>query len=186
MSLEEQAANLSQAEIISLLISQHELLSQKETHLKALSSKDERIAELEQLSEALKEDLDWFTRQYFGQKSERRILEADARQLNLGEMLDVAETAPPKKQTVKEYERTQRGSSKEPKEDEGKLRFDSSVPVEVIEIPNPELEGLSEDEYEIVTEKVTDRLAQKPERYPGPDQRLDRRLPKPLGIKRRI
>ncbi|MDY0110372.1 MAG: hypothetical protein RBT60_10585 [Candidatus Krumholzibacteria bacterium] len=31
--------------------------------------------------------MDWFTRQLFGTKSERRVLPTDCRQLTLGEML---------------------------------------------------------------------------------------------------
>ncbi|HKA52095.1 MAG TPA: IS66 family transposase [Candidatus Binatia bacterium] len=49
--------------------------------------------------------------------------------------------------------------------DEPGLRFDSSVPVEVIVVPNPTIAGLAEDEYEVVGEKVSYRLAQRPGAY---------------------
>lgn len=49
--------------------------------------------------------------------------------------------------------------------DERALRFDATVPVEVIAVPNPEVAGLSEAEDEIIGEKVTYRLAQRPGAY---------------------
>jgi len=45
------------------------------------------------------------------------------------------------------------------------LFFDERVPVQVIPLPNPETEGLSEADYEIIGEKVSYRLAQRPGSY---------------------
>jgi len=45
------------------------------------------------------------------------------------------------------------------------LFFDETVPVEEIKIANPEVEGLSENEYEVVSQKTTYRLAQRPGAY---------------------
>lgn len=135
MDLEAQAASLSQTEVVALL---------------------QRNVELER-------QLEWFRRQVFGQKSERRP-QFDSRQLCLGEALAESETPPPPRETIKEYERRQRRSPWDT-EDEPPVRFDSSVPVEVIEVPNPELEGLGEDEYEVIDEKITQRLAQRPGSY---------------------
>ena len=45
--------------------------------------------------------------------------------------------------------------------DESKLFFDDrQVPVEVIAVPNHEADGLGPDEYEVIGEKVSHRLAQ--------------------------
>src|SRR5262249_51482400 len=49
--------------------------------------------------------------------------------------------------------------------DESGLRFDPAVPVEVIRVPNPDLRGLTEADYEVIGEKVTYRLAQRPGAY---------------------
>ena len=43
--------------------------------------------------------------------------------------------------------------------------FDARVPVEVIDVPNPAIEGLPQDAYEVIGEKVTHRLAQRPGSY---------------------
>jgi len=115
---------------------------------------------------ALQQQLDWFKRQLFGRKSERRLAIATDNQLCLGELLDVDETPPPPTETIKSYQR--RLHLKQPLKDavlEHGLRFGPTVPVEVIEIANPAIAGLEPSQYEIVAEKVTHRLAQRPGAY---------------------
>jgi transposase len=117
-------------------------------------------AQIENLSAQVK----WFQNQLFGQKSERRIFEAGAEQLHLGQQFH-GETAPAQTQTIKEHERKKR-SATSVDGDTQKLKFDEAVvPVEVVEIANPEIEGLSEDEYEVIDERVSHRLAQRPSSY---------------------
>jgi transposase len=141
MTLEEQAAALRPEEIVALLVHNAELQRQVE----------------------------WFKRQLFGRKSERRLREPDAQQLPLTGLLprpsDPADAPPPPTETVKAYQRRTRFASFAATPDTSDLRFDPSVPVEVIPVPNPELEGLTADDYEIIGEKITYRLAQKPGAY---------------------
>lgn len=140
MSLHERAAQLTPDEIVALL---------------ERSTKDqERIEELQR-------QLDWFKRQLFGSKSDRRLLPENVRQLALGESLKPPQEPPLETTEVRAHRRTKR---KQKPTDEPSLRFDASVPVEVIEIPAPEVEG-HEDEYVLVQEKTTDRLAQRPGSY---------------------
>ncbi len=42
---------------------------------------------------------------------------------------------------------------------------EARVPVETIELPDPQIEGLSPDEYEVIGQKVSYRLAQRPGSY---------------------
>ena len=50
--------------------------------------------------------------------------------------------------------------------DESALFFDASrVPVETIAVANPEVEGLAADQFEVIGEKVSHRLAQRPGSY---------------------
>src|SRR5690606_39215758 len=49
--------------------------------------------------------------------------------------------------------------------DESRLKFDDSVPVKVINVPNLEAEGLEEHEYEVIGEEVTHKLSQAPGPY---------------------
>ena len=158
MRLEDQAAALSPAEIVTLLGERQAAQAERAQHL-------QRIAGLEVKNADLRRQVAWFKRQLFGRKSERRLLEPDARQLPLAGMLTAAEAPPPPTETVKAYQRRSRTAPPEDAPDESSLRFDSSVPVEVIAVPNPDLAGRSATDYEVVGEKVTYRLAQKPGAY---------------------
>jgi transposase len=155
MSIEKRAAALTKEKVAALLVANESLLEKFNREAEKVRERDSRIAELEQ-------ELKWFRRQIFGQKSEKRILGSLAnRQLYLGQMLEVPAKPPPVTETVKTYERRQRRKFPDLGDDESNLRFDASVPVEEIEVPNPELEGLTVDQYEAISEKITYRLAQK-------------------------
>jgi len=94
----------------------------------------ERIASLEQ-------QLAWLTRQVFGEKSERRFIDS-AQQMALGEgIIDPLKPQSTSPTTVRGHQR--RGKTRsEGTVNESGLRFDSSVPVETIEVINPHLEDL--------------------------------------------
>lgn len=143
----------------------------KEAHERALEQRDARIAELERRNaEAerrnaeVERQLEWFRRQLFGRTSEKRLFPNDPRQLCLGDSFEAC--VPQEKETVKGYERRINPRPLDDKsESDSLLRFDESVPVETIEILPEELQGLAEDEYELISEKVTHRLAQRPGSY---------------------
>jgi len=117
----------------------------------------------------LKQQNAWFKRQLFGRKSERRLLPADPQQLALAGIVprgdEAADSPPPPTETVKAYQRRLRGGREDGAAEEPRLRFDPTVPVEVIRVPNPETAGLAESDYEVIGEKVTYRLAQRPGAY---------------------
>src|SRR5437879_4368874 len=105
MTLEEQAASLRPADIVALLA--------------------ENVR--------LKQQLEWFQRQLFGRKSEKRLREPDPEQLSLAGMLTTsvppADQPPPPTETVTAYQRRLRLSATD-LVDESDLRFDASVPVQ--------------------------------------------------------
>lgn len=124
-------------------------------------SHDEIVALLQRL-EKLEHELRWYRQQLFGTKSERRLTQPDGRQLHLGEQL--ARESPPAAtlETIRSYtRRRQLDVFDDTSDDETPPRFDPSVPVEEIRLPNPEIEALAPDRYDVVGEKVTLRLAQK-------------------------
>jgi transposase len=114
-------------------------------------------------NEELAAQIQWFQKQLFGAKSERRIVDAVKEQLYLGEQFQ-KETVEAETQTVKEHKRKKR-RTRSVDGNEQKLFFDDSVPVKEIKVHNPEVEGLNEDEYEIIRQKATYRLAQRPGMY---------------------
>jgi transposase len=147
MTLEEQAATLRPSEILALLVQQRELQEQ---------------------NAALKRQVEWFQRQLFGRKSEKRLREPDPDQLTLAGMLTTpvspAEQPPPPTETVKAYQRRLRLTGAD-LPDESELRFDSSVPVQEILLTNPKVAALPPEAYEVIGEKVTYRVAQRPGAY---------------------
>jgi transposase len=125
-------------------------------------------ATLESEVVALRRQVAWFQRQIFGQKSERREPVPEGMQGTLGQSFAALPETPQagKKRWVTAHEREVK--SKQPIEgaDESALFFDEAkTPVETILVPNPEAVGLSPDEFEVIGEKVTHRLAQRPGSY---------------------
>ena len=131
-----------------------------------VQKKDATIATLTQQVDGLKQQLEWFKRQMFGQKSER-FVEADPKQLALGEMLLAVETrAPAPRQAIAAHTRPVRQKDAAVAEAESLPFFDESrVTIETFEVYEPAIAALSPCEYEVIGEKVSYRLAQRPSSY---------------------
>lgn len=119
--------------------------------------------------EALRAQIEWFKRQVFGQKSERYPVQPDAQQMHLGEhlgeLMPTTEPAPQAEQDVPAHKR--RRSRSDFTDDGASVPFfdEAKVPVVSIEVPNPEVQDLAPDQYEVVGQKVSHRLAQRPGAY---------------------
>ena len=114
--------------------------------------------------QSLKAQLDWFKRQLFGVRSEKRLQIDPAIQADLLAALGDALPAPAIPETRKiSYER-RKSRSDNTVTDTG-LRFDDSVPVQTIVLSSPELADVPEDEQVLITQKITYRLAQRPGSY---------------------
>jgi transposase len=137
MSLDEQAKTMEHEDIVALLTSHQDLTARFEEQ---------------------KRQLEWFKQQLFGEKSERRFIDSDSRQLALGEWRSSVIAG--KETAVAEHRRRSRPKSDEPTLEDA-VRFDDTVPVEEVRLPHPPID----DEHEIVSEKTTLRLAQKPASY---------------------
>ena len=113
----------------------------------------------------LQRQLDWFKRQIFGTKSERFV--PDAQQLYLGQVLDEMPpqaASPQPEQTVPAHKR--RKAQNDFAEDHAGAFFDAAkVPVETITLPSLEAQGLAPEQYEVIGEKISHRLAQRPGSY---------------------
>ena len=136
----------------------------REELLKYISIQDQRFSELEKSRDseiaALKSRIAWFERQVFGVKSER-LIPQDPKQTNF---LEVPEEPPLESTSVKSYERDARKSPTST-DDESPVRFDDSVPVDEETILPKEVKGLSKSDYEVIGQKVTERLVQIPTQY---------------------
>ncbi len=140
---------MSQADVVALLES-HDALTEAYSRVTAEH-------------EALRRQLEWLKRQVFGPKSERRV-PFPREQLTLGEgMLETPATAAEPTVPIRPHQR--RRFQTPAKTGESGIRFDSSVPVKVIEVPNPELDDLPAGSYTTIREVVTERLVQKPSSF---------------------
>jgi transposase len=115
---------------------------------------------------ALTQQLDWFKRQLFGEKSEKQLAIDPAVQGNLLAALGV-QTAPtdgptPAPQTIT-Y--TRRAKVRDAALTESGLRFDASVPVQRILVRDPAIEAIPESERIHVSDRISHRLAQRPAAY---------------------
>ncbi len=111
----------------------------------------------------LSHELAWYKRQLFGEKSEKRFIN-NPNQLGFDDGLFTAveKAVETPKQTIT-YQRS-KGPKQRPEDcvTETGLRFDSSVPVKTIHLKPEGIDGLGEDEYEIIGVKKTHRIAQRP------------------------
>ncbi len=123
------------------------------------------VGSLSREVDSLKHQLDWFKRQVFGQKSERRILDSADGQMSLGEAMTQDQVVPPPSPAGRQVAaHTRRPVTKTPDTGDDSLPFfdDLRVPVEVIELTAPEAEGLAPEQYEVIGHKNSYRLAQRP------------------------
>lgn len=120
------------------------------------------IVQLESQIIELQQQLDWLKRQLFGRKSEKQldIHPNQAQLFNPVKIPEQEEQSTP----VNAHQRKKKHTQAEQLTNSG-LRFDDSVPTQVIEVPCPELDGEYADEYTIIDYKETHRLAQRPGSY---------------------
>ncbi len=138
MTIEEKAASLDRDAIVALLVSHEELVTQVK---------------------ALQAQVAWFKSQLFGKKSEKRLVEGNPRQASLGEAFELEQ---PSSKTVEVDKHSRRVKSGGIEDEDSGFRFAESVPVEEIRIENPALEA---DGAEVISEKVTYKLAYRPGVY---------------------
>lgn len=127
-----------------------------------------QIDQLQQQIAGFKHQLDWFRRQIFGQKSEKRSIEMPCSQLSLGEALSIPQPGtPPEHPTRPVAAHVRRNTPKAPDADAESVRFfdETRVPVETIELPNPDIAGLTPEQFEVIGTRETFRLAQRPGSY---------------------
>ena len=119
--------------------------------------------ELQQEHQAVKQQLAWLKRQVFGRRSEKRLIDQSS---HSGLLFD-ALPEPQEPSSTEQVSYTRRKGAKDRGDavtDSG-LRFNDDVPVEVIHVKDPEIDAIPEEHREVIDEKVTHRLAQRPGSY---------------------
>ena len=109
------------------------------------------VCDLKAQYASVKQQLEWFKRQLFGSKSEKRLNIDPAVQGNLLAGLGVV--APPPKDTPIEtitYQR--RNKTRDAAVNDSGLRFDDSVPVQTIQVSDPAIDAIPEALREVIGE----------------------------------
>lgn len=120
-------------------------------------------AALQAHNQSLTQQVEWFRRQLFGPKSERRVVEDNPHQPLLDGLIDSVEpVSPPVSETITYQRRKGKHRGEDCVSEQG-LRFDESVPIVTIELSPPHT--MRGDDYEEIAQKVTHRLAQRPGSY---------------------
>jgi transposase len=114
---------------------------------------------------ALEHQIEWFRRQYFGKKSERFAPEPDPNQLHLGETFPVPTPQAEERKIIAAHSRRVRQEDGAESGEELKFFDEVRVPVQTITLVHEDVKGLSPDQYEVIGEKVTYRIAQRPGAY---------------------
>jgi transposase len=128
------------------------------TQAQTIAVQDEKIA-------ALEHQIEWFRRQIFGQKSERFAPEADPKQLQLGETVAPPTTVIDEPKVIAAHTRRAARADSAERGEELKFFDESKVPVQTLTLLHADLQGVPADQYEIIGEKVTYRIAQRPGAY---------------------
>ena len=125
----------------------------------------QQVVDLSRELVAARHQIEWFKRQVFGEKSERRIIDGASGQMSLGEAIHVDQTAvPPLPVERRVAAHTRCPAAKKPDTGDDSVPFfdETRVPIEVIELCAPEAEGLAPEAYEVIGHKDSYRLAQRP------------------------
>ena len=115
--------------------------------------------------EDLKRQLEWFRRQVFGQKSERLALLENTQQLSLSQLPLPERAAPAQTGTVAAHTRRLRPRAAAAESESVPFFDESRLPIETIVVESAEAKALGPDQIEVIGEKVSFRLAQRPGSY---------------------
>jgi transposase len=124
-----------------------------------------RFAAVNAELDSLKHQLDWFKRQLFGRKSEKRLDIDPAVQGSLLTGLGVTDPPPPKDEPKDTITYQRRKKQRDGALNDSGLRFSEDVPREIIAVCDPEIEAIPADRRELIGTKVSYRLAQRPGSY---------------------
>jgi transposase len=132
---------------------------------KLVQSQAQTITALGEQVAALKHQLEWFKRQVFGNKSERFAPEPDPTQMHLGEVFPVPAALPEPRKSVPAHTRRVPKTDLAGAADTLPFFDESRVPVETITVVDAAMKQLGADQFEVIGEKVSYRLAQRPGSY---------------------
>lgn len=137
-------------------------LSDRESLLKEITVRNEKIIQLDQKVHHLEEQLAWFKRQIFGKRSEREVSDLNSHQL-LFEGFESSTHKKEEKKTVAAHER-----KKPNRNGQDKITLPDDLPVETTVLDIPDEQKICQETGESLVqigEEVSHKLAHKPGSY---------------------
>lgn len=113
--------------------------------------------------QSVKQELAWLQRQIFGRKSEKRLIEQPSHSGLLFDALPASDKPAPTEQVS--YTRRKGGKNRGDAVTDSGLRFNEDTVVEVIHVEDADVQAIPEAYREVIGEKITHRLAQRPGSY---------------------
>jgi len=138
---------------VARLVASNEALEQRNQQLQ--EDNQQLCARVDELHR----QVEFFKRQLFGSKSEKRLIIDPAQTGLLFDELPKTEGPEPTEQIS--YTRRKTKDRTGAMTDSG-LRFGEDVPVETIEVTDPQIEAIPPEHREVISEEVSHRLAQRP------------------------
>jgi transposase len=131
------------------------------------ATREPQVALLLQRIDTLERQIEWLKRQLFGAKSERFAPTPEPQQMHLGQVLGELPVPPAEGGGTRVPAHTRRGPRSDFADDAVSVPFfdESKVVIETIKVPNPEAQSLAPEQYEVIGQKCSFRLAQRPGSY---------------------
>ena len=151
------ASELSRVELVAENLALRSQLKFTEVRLDAEEAK---AAKLQRSLQSRDDYIAWLVKQVIGPTSERRSwesLEPEAQLWLEGMALEIPESPPSPKTTVKEYERERRKNPTDVSK-AGRIKHGPNATIIDVDVKNPEVEVIPEDQLELVETKTTQKV----------------------------
>ena len=156
----DKAGSVSELSRLELVAENLALRSQLKFTEVRLNAEEAKAAKLQRSLQSRDDYIAWLVKQVIGPTSERRSwesLEPEAQLWLEGMALEIPESPPSPKTTVKEHERERRKNPTDVTKT-GRIKHGPNATIIDVDVKNPEVEDIPEDQLELVETKTTQKV----------------------------
>ena len=156
----DKAGSVSELSRLELVAENLALRSQLKFTEVRLNAEEAKAAKLQRSLQSRDDYIAWLVKQVIGPTSERRSwesLEPEAQLWLEGMALEIPESPPSPKTTVKEHERERRKNPTDVSKT-GRIKHGPNATIIDVDVKNPEVEDIPEDQLELVETKTTQKV----------------------------
>lgn len=156
----DKAGSVSELSRVELVAENLALRSQLKFTEVRLNAEEAKAAKLQRSLQSRDDYIAWLVKQVIGPTSERRSwesLEPEAQLWLEGMALEIPESPPSPKTTVKEHERERRKNPTDVSKT-GRIKHGPNATIIDVDVKNPEVEDIPEDQLELVETKTTQKV----------------------------